>query len=85
MNVEERFSNGDWTAAVVGLGNVGLPFAINAQQRGVNVVGFDVNRSKVAGMAAGISPVGGRLRCRADRSVERRIVGHGGTQRAQGC
>ena len=58
MNVEERFSNGDWTAAVVGLGYVGLPFAINAQQRGVNVVGFDVNRSKVAGMAAGISPVG---------------------------
>ena len=49
MNVEERFSNGDWTAAVVGLGYVGLPFAINAQQRGVNVVGFDVNRSKVAG------------------------------------
>ena len=58
MQVEARFRDEQWTAAVIGLGYVGLPFAVNAHQRGLNVVGFDVNAAKVKEIAAGRSPVG---------------------------
>lgn len=58
MDAAQRFSTGDWTAAVVGLGYVGLPFAVNAAQRGVRVVGFDINPAKVSEIASGDSPVG---------------------------
>ncbi len=58
VEAAQRFSEGAWTAAVVGLGYVGLPFAVNAAQRGVEVVGFDVNASKVDRIRRGDSPVG---------------------------
>jgi glycine/D-amino acid oxidase-like deaminating enzyme len=37
------FEHETWTAGVIGLGYVGLPLAVNAVQRGLRAVGFDVD------------------------------------------
>ena len=51
------FRDEPWTAGVVGLGYVGLPLAITAAARGLNVVGFDVSTDKVEQLMAGVSHV----------------------------
>lgn len=51
------FEQETWTAGVVGLGYVGLPLAVNAAQRGLRAIGFDVDPGAVARLAAGRSPV----------------------------
>jgi len=53
----DRFKTEGWTAGVIGLGYVGLPFAVNAVERGVKVVGYDVNPAKVAALSGGSSSV----------------------------
>jgi UDP-N-acetyl-D-mannosaminuronic acid dehydrogenase len=42
------------TAVVVGLGGIGLPFAVALAGRGVRVTGFDCDAAKVARLAAGV-------------------------------
>ena len=54
----QHFRDEPWTAGVVGLGYVGLPLAVTAATRGLNVVGFDVAEDKVAALQAGVSHVG---------------------------
>ena len=56
--MEDRFAEGQWRACVLGLGYVGLPFAVNAAMRGVSTIGFDVDAHKVALLNAGESTVG---------------------------
>ena len=51
------FRDDPWTAGVVGLGYVGLPLAVTAASRGLDVVGFDVSSEKVAQLEAGVSYV----------------------------
>ncbi|MBM3695869.1 MAG: hypothetical protein FJW79_08060, partial [Actinobacteria bacterium] len=51
------FEHETWTAGVIGLGYVGLPLAVNAVQRGLRAVGFDVDEAAVARLRAGRSPV----------------------------
>ncbi len=46
-----------WTAGVIGLGYVGLPLAVTAAARGLDVVGYDVSEEKVAQINAGVSHV----------------------------
>ncbi len=53
----DRFAKDSWTAAVIGLGYVGLPFAVNATRRGIGVVGFDINGPKIAAILRGDSPI----------------------------
>lgn len=53
----ERLAHERWTLGVIGLGYVGLPLAVTAVERGLDVVGFDVSETKVATMAEGHSPV----------------------------
>ena len=53
----DRFSGGDLTLGVLGLGYVGLPLAVEAARSGLNVVGFDVSASVVAGVNAGRSHI----------------------------
>jgi UDP-N-acetyl-D-glucosamine dehydrogenase len=43
------------TIGVIGLGYVGLPLAITAALRGLTVLGFDIDQSKMARIAAGDS------------------------------
>ena len=57
VDAVDHFEQGGWSCAILGLGYVGLPFAVNAVARGVRVVGFDVNSDKVAAIAGGRSPV----------------------------
>lgn len=52
-----RFTSQRWTAGVIGLGYVGLPLAITAYNRGLDVIGYDVSESKVAELKIGISRI----------------------------
>jgi UDP-N-acetyl-D-glucosamine dehydrogenase len=51
------FAGETWTAGVIGLGYVGLPLAVNAVQRGLRAVGFDVDPAVVSRLAGGKSSV----------------------------
>lgn len=51
------FEHQTWTAGVIGLGYVGLPLAVNAVDRGLRAIGFDVSEAAVARIAAGDSAV----------------------------
>ena len=57
MDAAERFATGRWTAGVIGLGYVGLPLAITASEAGLDVIGFDVDRARVASLNAGTSHI----------------------------
>lgn len=52
----ERLVAGEEKLALVGLGYVGMPIAIAFAQKGVNVIGFDVNEAKVGEYRAGVDP-----------------------------
>lgn len=52
-----RFGAGGWTAGVIGLGYVGLPLAITAAERGLDVIGFDVSPVLVEQLNNGVSHV----------------------------
>ncbi len=56
-DVLERFQNGSIRFGVVGLGYVGLPLAIEVAAAGIEVIGFDVQRSVVEGVNAGLSHI----------------------------
>ncbi len=51
------FTDGDWTVGVIGLGYVGLPLAVACADRGLNVIGFDVQADKVRDLNNGKSHV----------------------------
>ena len=51
------FEHETWTAGVIGLGYVGLPLAVNAVQRGLRAIGFDVDAAAVERLRNGHSPV----------------------------
>jgi len=53
----DRFTSQRWTAGVIGLGYVGLPLAITAHNRGLDVIGYDVSEPKVAELKAGVSRI----------------------------
>ena len=53
----ERFSEGELTVGVVGLGYVGLPLALEVARSGLRVVGFDVDEEVVEGVSRGRSHV----------------------------
>lgn len=57
MTRAELFERDDWRLAVIGLGYVGLPFAVNAVARGITTIGFDIDHAKVEQMRSGHSPV----------------------------
>lgn len=56
MNLYEKIINGEETLSVVGLGYVGMPIAVAFAKKGVSVVGFDVNESKINLYKSGIDP-----------------------------
>jgi UDP-N-acetyl-D-glucosamine dehydrogenase len=53
----ELFRTGRWTAGVIGLGYVGLPLAVTAASRGLDVIGFDIDPRRVDALNAGTSHV----------------------------
>lgn len=48
----------DITVAVVGLGKVGLPLAVQYATRGARVIGCDINEAVVGSVNRGVSPIG---------------------------
>ena len=56
--IERRFTNERWTAGVIGLGYVGLPLAVTASARGLDVIGYDISATLVEELTHGRSHVG---------------------------
>jgi UDP-N-acetyl-D-glucosamine dehydrogenase len=55
MNLQSRIERRDLSAAIIGLGYVGLPLAVELAKAGIKVIGFDVHAGKVAEINAGRS------------------------------
>ena len=53
----DRMNSAQATVGIIGLGYVGLPLAVAFARKGIRVVGFDVDKTKVGGLAAGQSYV----------------------------
>ena len=56
MTLYEKIKNNEESISLVGLGYVGMPIAVEFAKRGVKVVGFDINASKIAVYQSGIDP-----------------------------
>lgn len=54
MSVYEKLINGNEKLALVGLGYVGMPIAVAFADKGLNVIGFDLNESKIDMYRSGI-------------------------------
>ena len=54
-SLKRKLENRQGTAAVIGLGYVGLPLAMEIAAAGFNVFGIDVDRNKVATLKDGKS------------------------------
>ena len=52
----QNLINGKEKLAVVGLGYVGLPLAITFAEKGIHVIGFDLNKEKVNKYLEGLDP-----------------------------
>lgn len=55
MNLFERIKNRQEKISLIGLGYVGLPIAVSFSKK-VNVIGFDINKEKIALYKAGFDP-----------------------------
>lgn len=56
MPLYEKIKNGEEMISLIGLGYVGMPIAVEFAKRGVKVIGFDLNETKIATYKAGIDP-----------------------------
>lgn len=56
MKLYEKLVNKQETLALVGLGYVGMPIAHAFSKKGINVIGFDLNESKIELYKSGIDP-----------------------------
>jgi UDP-N-acetyl-D-glucosamine dehydrogenase len=56
-NLTEKVAAGSVTAAVIGLGYVGLPLAVGLARAGARVVGIDVDAARVAQLNRGVSHI----------------------------
>ena len=55
-NLYEQIISNEENLSLVGLGYVGMPIAIEFAKRGVNVIGFDLNKAKIETYKSGIDP-----------------------------
>lgn len=56
MSLYEKLLNKQESLSLVGLGYVGMPIAVAFANRGLNVIGFDLNESKIQQYKSGIDP-----------------------------
>ena len=56
MSIYEKLIRREEKLALVGLGYVGLPIAVAFAKKGVDVIGFDLNKSKIELYHSGIDP-----------------------------
>lgn len=56
MSLYKKLVNKEEKLALIGLGYVGMPIAVAFAKNGINVTGFDLNRSKIDLYKSGIDP-----------------------------
>ena len=56
MRLFNRLIDKEENLALVGLGYVGMPIAVAFAQKGIHVIGFDLNDEKIALYKSGIDP-----------------------------
>ena len=56
MSLYKRLVNNEEKLSVVGLGYVGMPIAVAFARKGINVIGFDLNKQKIEMYKSGIDP-----------------------------
>ena len=56
MSLSEKILNRDTALAVVGLGYVGMPLAVAFAKKGLRVIGYDLNKTKIQAYRDGIDP-----------------------------
>lgn len=56
MSLYQKLLNGEEKLALVGLGYVGMPIAVAFANKGIHVVGFDLNTAKIEAYKSGIDP-----------------------------
>ncbi len=56
MTLFEKIKNREEKISLVGLGYVGMPIAIEFAKRGVDVIGYDLNKAKIETYKSGIDP-----------------------------
>ncbi|MBQ8555352.1 MAG: nucleotide sugar dehydrogenase [Clostridia bacterium] len=56
MSLYEKIVSGEEMLSLVGLGYVGMPIAVAFARKGVKVIGFDLNREKIATYLSGKDP-----------------------------
>lgn len=56
MNAFDRLRNKETALALVGLGYVGMPLAVAFANKGLKVIGFDLNEAKIGLYRSGIDP-----------------------------
>ena len=55
MSPKQKLENGTAVIGVLGLGYVGLPLVLGFAEKGIRVIGFDVDQSKIDSLTAGVS------------------------------
>lgn len=56
MSLFDKLVNNKENLALVGLGYVGMPIAVAFAKKGLNVIGFDLNKEKIALYKSGVDP-----------------------------
>lgn len=56
MSIYEKLQNKEENLALVGLGYVGMPIAVAFAKKGLNVIGFDLNKAKIELYKSGVDP-----------------------------
>lgn len=56
MKLYEKLINKEENLALVGLGYVGMPIAVAFAKKGLNVIGYDLNREKIELYRSGVDP-----------------------------
>ena len=56
MSLYEKLLKKEENLSLVGLGYVGMPIAVEFAKKGINVVGFDLNKAKIELYKQGVDP-----------------------------
>ena len=56
MSIYEKLMKKEENLALVGLGYVGMPIAVAFARKGLNVIGFDLNKAKIELYQSGVDP-----------------------------
>ena len=56
MKLFDKLVHNEESLALVGLGYVGMPIAVAFAKKGLNVIGFDLNKEKIALYRSGVDP-----------------------------